>query len=303
MAAAMLISVAYSIPVEQRTNPSTTNLLGFDPDYVHVSSANDVAPQIVTQHAQTLHTLINPSHNLTAPSSRGTAHQRRTNGPDDRYEFTDQSDYPWRIVGKIQWSSGVFCSGSLIGPRHVLTAHHCVPTDGSSVTFSPGFDNGPGPVGSAQVTTAVTTEGCGDGDCVTKCDFAIMIIDQRLGDNLGYFGAVVPDTNHYNKEGYFETMGYPGDRDNGARPYRQDGNGIPNPGPHAQFTCDSTGPFYSDSDVAGGQSGSAFWDPNFNVWGALSLRIYGYPNNVEAAAWASGDALVNTVIGTRNDFA
>lgn len=48
-----------------------------------------------------------------------------------------------------------------------------------------------------------------------------MIIDQRLGDNLGYFGAVIPDMNHYNTEGYFETMGYPGDRDNGARPYRQ----------------------------------------------------------------------------------
>lgn len=167
LAAAILTSTVYGVPVEQRSKPTTSNLLGFDSDYIHISSANDIAPQIVTHNAQILHASVNPSHNLTAPSYRGTMHHKRTNGPDDRYEFTDQSDYPWRIVGKIQWSSGVFCSGSLIGPRHVLTAHHCVPTDGSSVTFSPGFDNSPGPAGSAQVTTAVTTEGCGDGDCVS----------------------------------------------------------------------------------------------------------------------------------------
>lgn len=167
LAAAMLTTTVISVPVEQHRSPSKHNLLGFDADYVHISSANDVAPKIVTHHAQTLHASVNPSHNLTAPSSRGSMHHKRTNGPDDRYEFTSQTAYPWRIVGKIQWSNGVFCSGSLIGPRHVLTAHHCVPTDGSSVTFSPGFDNGPGPAGSARVTAAVTTEGCGDGDCVS----------------------------------------------------------------------------------------------------------------------------------------
>lgn len=61
---------------------------------------------------------------------------------------------------------------------------------------------------------------CADSESLPG-DFGIFILSERLGDNLGYFGAVVPDMNHYDIEGYFETMGYPGDRDNGARPYRQ----------------------------------------------------------------------------------
>ena len=39
---------------------------------------------------------------------------------DDRYLFQDTS-FPWRIVGKVRTAGG-WGSGTVIGPRHILTA-------------------------------------------------------------------------------------------------------------------------------------------------------------------------------------
>ena len=96
----------------------------------------------------------------TVPPSRGSApvprrylRKRKPNifGPDDRRGFKDAS-WPWRAVGRID-TGHKMCTGTLVGPRLLLTAQHClnIGYDGSLgwLKFTPAYHDGEAPYGSA----------------------------------------------------------------------------------------------------------------------------------------------------------
>lgn len=298
-AVAVLCSLAQASPVETNEAKVTfSNLRGYDASKARIAKGSGIVPEVTVLSEEDF--FLNGTATEAEPFvvSDEDLQKRYINGGDERYQQTNKN-YPFPAVGKLQWANGVFCSGAMVGPRHVLTAKHCL-VNGVSGTFSPGFDNG-APFGTAQVTNVITSGYEWGTPCGWKGDWAVLILNQRLGENVGYFGAKIADHSLVDRA-IFDHVGYPGDRDNGNRPYRTNGNPIQ--GFRSNWDCDSTGPYYTDTDCMGGQSGGPHWE-NTNsgpmIWGTLSVT-FDAGNDVAWAGWGSGNEMLDAIIRFRNEF-
>lgn len=63
------------------------------------------------------------------PGEAGRAADRTVlpgiHGEDER-RLTDSAAYPWRAIGRVNRSTGGFCTGTVVAPFYVLTAAHCL---------------------------------------------------------------------------------------------------------------------------------------------------------------------------------
>lgn len=178
-------------------------------------------------------------------------------GADNRFRITPTTYYPYRTMCKLRMhfpnGAEYIGSGTMVTPKHCLTAGHCVYSSGdggwaSWIEVIPGYDNGYKPFGSAWATyyrtyTGWTVYGSPDHD------FSLITLDRRIGDTVGWMGygywsSLMGSWSH--------TGGYPGDRDYGLNLYYNSG--------YIMYQT-SYRTFYQ-MDTFGGQSGSAVdWYP------------------------------------------
>jgi glutamyl endopeptidase len=179
-------------------------------------------------------------------------------GADTRVQVTGTTSYPYRTAGRID----IGCTGTLIGPRHVLTAGHCVYNISndkwySSLSFSPGQNGSSRPYGKIAWKRAVSVKGW-TRDHKRNYDYAMIILAQDIGNTVGWMGygwkSPMPKYN-------VNINGYPGDKPSGTMWHA-----------YCQMQIITTYRLYYPCDTAGGMSGSGV----YVYWSSQNKRtIYG----------------------------
>lgn len=139
-------------------------------------------------------------------------------GSDNRTPYTADSTltaYNKRTIGRLTIGNGQ-CTGSLIGPRHVITSAHCVLTESggfepaSSILFAPGH-RGIGfgtqdPNGAQRKAVGYFARSSTD-----VWDYALVILeDSAATASLGWMGTRWSSDDDWYEDKTMSTVGYPG---------------------------------------------------------------------------------------------
>lgn len=173
-------------------------------------------------------------------------------GSDGRTKITNTVQNPYYYIGRI----AIGCTGTLVGPRHVLTAGHCVSSGNgsfySSLDFTVAQNGSYKPWGSEQWDKALTVnKWLNGGD--SNYDYGMIILKAAPHNGYTSYGSY--------SGGNVTVTGYPGDKPFGTM-WTMSGSSWSN----------SMKIFYS-LDTAGGQSGSGIRDSSNVVRG---IHAYGY---------------------------
>ena len=184
---------------------------------------------------------------------------------------SSRTTWPWRTNGKLFFNIGTasyICSASVISPRVVVTAGHCVHSGNGSSTgwysnwrFVPAYDNGSAPFGTWTASRVIVSNEWynGGGGVPNSDDYAILVmrdqsisgVTRRIGEVTGWMGWL-SNAMHPN---HLTSIGYPANLDSGQIMHHVNAE---------TWKYYAPNNYSIGSDMTGGSSGGA-WVQNFGV--------------------------------------
>jgi protease YdgD len=211
---------------------------------------------------------------------------------EDASSFTvDSADYPWSAIGRLNRSTGGFCTGVLIGRRIVLTAAHCLyykrtghwlPPE--AIHFLAGYSRGEYGAHSLARDYAIApgyNPAAPVGIGTEPADWALVLLEEPLGDAAGFLGWAA------NMGPAPTDLTHPNNRLLEAG-YRQSRAHVLSVRPSCEVAgLAAHGVFLHSCDSTQGESGSpliAFADGAFQVVGLQVARVTSRTSGVRGAA-------------------
>ncbi len=214
---------------------------GYRPEWIDLM----YLPRVTPQHRKALMPRINGG------TSRPLAFENR--------HLLQDSSYPWGCIGKVSSHDGSG-SGVLVGRNVVVTAAHVVPWgDHRAMTFDTGGASRHG-------VRANVVRARGYHTVLTGYDWAILRLDEPLGDRVGYMG-YNSYTDRWEDHPYWTIVGYPAGE---SLAFWQGGISV-----HDDDEDDNGGQELEsqDADTIDGDSGGpmfAWWDHDPRIIGVVS---------------------------------